>query len=209
MRLPELGGDFDTGLHNYFLFQREFGVRDGRVLRQVHGKAIVSADGQPRQAVWPVIVGEGDAIWTSERGVWVGVFTADCLAILLDAGDRVMAVHAGWRGFAAGLIGDAVQFLGGGAAIRSATLSACARKCCYEVGEEVVRGIEAAGIEPVLAGQKLDLVDTASGHLSRLGVATIIPPPGAGCSICQPGVASFRRDGAAAGRNLSVITPGH
>lgn len=203
-----MGGDYDSSLHNYFLFQREYGVRDGRVLRQVHGKTIVAANGQARQAVWPVIVGEGDAVWTSERGVWVGVFTADCLAILLDAGDRVMAVHAGWRGFAAGLIRDAVEFLGGAAAIRSATLNPCARACCYEVGDEVLRGIASAGITPVVSGPRLDLADTARGHLVSLGVASIVTASGFACSICHPEFASYRRDGSTAGRNLSVIALG-
>lgn len=208
MRLPWQGADPDAALHAYFLFQREFGVRDGRVARQVHGATILSADGQPRPPIWPVVVGEGDAIWTSEPGTWVGVFTADCLAVLLDGGDRVMAVHAGWRGFAAGILRASVEFLGGSAGVRAATLNPCACSCCYEVGAEVLDGIRGAGIDPVTRGNNLDLADTAEQHLGRLGIARVARAPGFSCSICTPGLASYRRDGTAAGRNLSVIALG-
>lgn len=205
MRLPEHGGDPDTALYNYFLFQRQFGVRDGRVVKQVHGDTLVCADGLPRRPLMPTVIGEGDAVWTSEHGIWVGVFTADCLAVLLDAGERVMAVHAGWRGLAAGILAKAVDFLGGGSAIRSATLSPAAGGCCYEVGDEVPAAMRAARLDPVMTGRKLDLPLTAMAHLTTLGVREVHRVPASGCSICTPGLASFRRDGARAGRNLSVI----
>ena len=224
MSPPEFGGDFDTALENYYHLAKRIGIRDGRVLKQVHGTGIVMAndrqdvgsvvgakDGRgatgARQTrpILPLLVGEGDALWTSEPGVWVGVFTADCLSILLDAGDRVMAVHAGWRGLAGGIVGKSVEFLGGAAAIRSTTLGPAAKKCCYEVGDGVVAVLRAAGIEPIMSGRNLDMVETAEQELHRLGIATIARSEPFGCTICDKRFRSFRRDGDRAGRSLSGI----
>jgi hypothetical protein len=242
MSPPEFGGDFDTALENYYQLAKRIGIRDGRVLKQIHGATIIGADGaRHTRPILPLVVGEGDAIWTSEPGVWVGVFTADCLPILLDAGDRVMAVHAGWRSLAAGIIEKAVVFLGdragasvlggdrmsqiaegragasvlggdrmsqiaeGGAAIRSAIVGPAAKKCCYEVGDEVIAAMRLAGIEPVVEGRNLDMVETGEAELRRLGVATITRSEPHGCTICDKHFRSFRRDRDRAGRSLSGI----
>lgn len=206
MSPPEFGGDFDTALENYYGLAKRIGLRDGRVLKQIHGAAIIGADGvRHTRPLLPMIVGEGDAIWTSEPGIWVGVFTADCLPILVDAGDRVMAVHAGWRGLAAGIVAAAVDFLGGGKAIRSATLGPAAMRCCYEVGDEVPAALRARGLTPVMAGRNLDMVETGETELRRLGVAPIARSEPHGCTICDPRFRSYRRDRARAGRALSAI----
>jgi YfiH family protein len=210
MTPPEFGGDFDTALQNYFRFLRRLGLRDGRVARQVHGAEILAADGFRNRPILPVVVGEGDAVWTSEPGVWVGVLTADCLPLLLDAGDRVMAVHAGWRGLAAGILERAVDFLGAGA-IRSATIGPAACGCCYEVGAEVIDAVMDAGIDPVittppdLGRVRIDLPLTAEKRIRALGVTTVLRSDPFGCTICDTRFQSWRRSGPAAGRNLAAI----
>lgn len=72
-------------------------------LNQVHGIAVARADdGLPLAAA--------DAAYTREPQTVCAVMTADCLPVLLcdDAGTVVAAVHAGWRGLAAGVIEAAV-----------------------------------------------------------------------------------------------------
>ena len=205
MRPPEFGGDPDTALENYYALARRTGVRDGFLPSQVHGAAFVEARGRPRRPLLPAILGEADAIWTATPGVWVGVLTADCLPILLDAGERVMAVHAGWRGLAAGIVEAAVRFLGGAAALRRVTLGPAARGCCYEVGEEVVAAVGAGGVTPVMNGRNLDMVATGEGELRRLGVVEIRRSEPFGCTICDPRFHSYRRTPAHTGRNLAAI----
>ncbi|RMH55410.1 MAG: laccase domain-containing protein [Candidatus Hydrogenedentota bacterium] len=205
MRIPETGGDFDRALENYVVFLKDFGIRDGFVCRQVHGTAVLEAGGAVARPILPTVVGEGDAIWTSRPGTWVGVFAADCLPVLFEMEDRVMAVHAGWRGLSAGILRTALDFLGGARAVKRAWLGAAARKCCYEVGDEVVSALQSREIEPVLEGKNLDLPDTAQSWLEKNGVAPVERLEPFGCTICDRRFHSFRRDGAKSGRNLCVI----
>lgn len=73
-----------------------------RWLRQVHGtRVVVDADRAP-----DMVEPEADAALTRDPGVVLAVRTADCLPILLAAADgsAVAAIHAGWRGLAAGVV---------------------------------------------------------------------------------------------------------
>lgn len=66
-------------------------------LQQVHGTHLVQASRQTCEA---------DASTTVQSGIVCAVMTADCLPLLLcdRQGRQVAAVHAGWRGLAAGVI---------------------------------------------------------------------------------------------------------
>lgn len=53
---------------------------------------------------------QADASYTTEPGVVCAVMTADCLPLLVCAtdGSQVAAIHAGWRGLLAGVIGNTI-----------------------------------------------------------------------------------------------------
>ncbi len=72
-------------------------------LEQIHSNRAVKAviTGSPQQA---------DASYTCEQGVVCAVMTADCLPLLVcnRDGTHVAAIHAGWRGLLAGVIGNTV-----------------------------------------------------------------------------------------------------
>lgn len=205
MTLPESGNDFDTALTNYYTFSKRFGIRDGCVLRQVHGSEIVKAENVNRtRPLFPLVSGEGDAIWTDEKSLWVGVFTADCLPVLIDAGNRVMAVHAGWRGLASGILAKSVNFLGVDSIV-SVTFGPAAGGCCYEVGDEVTSALRDGGLEPLMTGRNLDIPGTAERQLRALGVTQVLRSDPFGCTICDTRFRSYRRSKPNAGRSLSVI----
>jgi copper oxidase (laccase) domain-containing protein len=78
-------------------------------LDQVHGNRAVQAGNPPL----PPFAKEGDlqqadASYTTEAGIVCAVMTADCLPLLVCTtdGTRVAAIHAGWRGLLAGVIGN-------------------------------------------------------------------------------------------------------
>ena len=106
-------------------------------LNQVHGLAVVNADKASEVKSGQVI--EADAAYTDVAGVICAVLTADCLPVLLSdrAGRRVAAVHAGWRGLAAGIIERAVTALQRPGEQLLAWLGPAIGPHAYEVGEEV------------------------------------------------------------------------
>ena len=57
--------------------------------------------------------GEGDALVTRDPRLALRVVTADCVPVLLATETAIAAVHAGWRGLAAGVISAAVERLAG------------------------------------------------------------------------------------------------
>ena len=86
---------------------------------------------------------ECDALITNTPGVALVVFTADCTPILLHdpVTGAVGAVHAGWRGTAAGIAGKAVEKMQKDFGCDPATIRAAIgpniAQCCFETDGEV------------------------------------------------------------------------
>lgn len=192
-------------------------------LRQVHGIRAVHAE--PSRA--PALAGgqaggleEADAIVSRTPGLAVGIVTADCVPILAAAADgrRVAAIHAGWRGLAAGVIEAGIGAIGIAPEQLVAAIGPAARGCCYEV-DAPVAGALARRYAALLPGvlvpgrpdrHQLDLPALAGRILEALGLATArVGLAQCHCTICTPGprFESYRRDGAAAGRLRHFIAP--
>jgi YfiH family protein len=102
-------------------------------LAQVHGNLVRPIDlaltGEPR---------EGDGMVTAASGIALGVFTADCVPILMVDAERCItgALHAGWRGTIAGIASRGVRAmvaLGARPASIRAALGPSIGICCFEV----------------------------------------------------------------------------
>jgi YfiH family protein len=187
-------------------------------LKQVHSAGVhrfVPGDGDASGA-WKR---EGDALWTDAPGTGVGVHTADCVPILIAhrGFPLVAAVHAGWRGLAAGLVEETVRSVArehGADAARGLVAAAgpCALGCCYEVGDEVAEALlsvpGAAG--NLRAGRTPGkwLADLRAIALSALAAAGVAPDSSEGvgpCTVCSDRFHSFRREKSLTGRQLSFI----
>jgi len=118
-------------------------------VRQVHGRHVVIV----RDGTVPGEGAEADVLVSSDPAVAVSVRAADCVPLLIADRARgvVAAVHAGWRGTAAGAAVAGVEALGHAFGSRPADLVAaigpCIGSCCYEVGTELVDAFAAAGHE--------------------------------------------------------------
>ncbi len=100
-------------------------------LQQVHGKQVIFASDQIGQSA--------DGSITSGPGHVCAVQVADCVPLLLadTAGIQVAAIHAGWRGIAAGIIDAAVSAMSAPAEQLLAWIGPCIGPDRYEVGSEV------------------------------------------------------------------------
>jgi YfiH family protein len=139
---------------------------------------------------------------TAAPGVAAIVLAADCLPVVLAARGAVAAVHAGWRGLAAGVLEEGVRALRdvGGDGEIAAAVGPCAGPCCYEVGEEVREAF--AGKGECRDGRTIDLRALAHERLRAAGVAEVRDV--AACTICDERFFSHRREGARAGRQAAV-----
>ena len=102
-------------------------ISELRMVRQVHGRRVLRVPPHSSEL-------EADALVTTEPGFGVAVRTADCVPILLADRERrgVAAVHAGWRGSAARIVGARRP----GALPRRAELRA-ARPCVAAIGPHI------------------------------------------------------------------------
>ena len=99
-------------------------------LQQVHGNRLVQAE---RAAPGE----QADASYTARRNIVCVVMTADCLPVLLyeRRSGTVAAVHAGWKGLAAGILYHALDTVAGGNWI--AWLGPAIGPGAFEVGDAV------------------------------------------------------------------------
>jgi hypothetical protein len=119
-------------------------------LRQVHGARVVEATDAS------VSGAEADAVFTTVPDLPLVVLAADCVPIALATTDAVAAVHAGWKGLEAGVIGNAVRALDpDGSRVVEAVIGPSARACHYEFGEADLERLTAR-FGPHVAQRTLD-----------------------------------------------------
>jgi YfiH family protein len=171
-------------------------------LKQMHSSTCLPADGRAG------LIGEGDALLEDAPGAVVAVRTADCIPILLvdERLRAVAAVHAGWRGTAAGIARRAVEAMrerfGTDAGDLHAAIGPGIGGCCFEVGPEVAAefGRNDVGNDRV----HIDLAAENRRQLLEAGVTDERIYASNLCTKCLSGdFHSFRRDREAAGRLFS------
>ena len=113
--------------------------------RQVHGAHVARHDQptEPRAFANPVPgLPEADGQATARAGLAPLVFVADCLPVALAGPGGVAMIHCGWRGLAAGIVERGVEEV----EARAAAVGPGIGPCCYEVGDEVLGRLRAAGV---------------------------------------------------------------
>lgn len=204
------------GIGHGFVGKQEQGCAGPKLAKQVHGTRIVEYISQD-----PWSQPEADGIWTrAEHGI-IGIQTADCLPVLIYHENLVMALHAGWRGLLNGMLVQASKL------IRQQLVSV---EDCYiafgpaislqafEVGPEIIDAYTDAFalIEPTEMTQclqpgkgdrhHLDLKKLAVLQSLHLGFRPEHVWLHQACTKLSPNLwHSYRRDGAAAGRNITWI----
>ncbi len=136
---------------------------------------------------------------TGERFA-LAVLSADCATVALGSPEGAHgAVHAGWRGLAAGVVPRAVDALRAlGASSVVAGMGPCIGPCCYEFSERDLDAHPSTFGPEVRAtttggSVSLDLPNAVRGELSRSGVAVVTAVDE--CTMCHPGYFSHRGRG--------------
>jgi len=183
---------------------------------QVHGCGVADA------ARPDVTAQRADAIVSNRPGGAVGVVTADYVPLLAASasGRAVVAIHAGWRGLAAGVVerGLAALTLHAPGEPLTVAVGPHIGACCYEVDAPVLgalanrfgdAAVAAATVSDGRPGHaRLSLADLVRAALLRSGVAPAAQGfSAAACTRCDRSrFHSFRRDGEAAGRLVHFVT---
>jgi YfiH family protein len=127
------------------------------------------------------------------------------------------AVHAGWRGVVAGIVPKAVRAVIENASLTPAeirvAIGPAVGPCCYEVGPEVRVAFEerygpdwsAPAFSTPGPRPHLDLRLFVRRQLEAAGVSPSAIETLGPCTACDRTYASYRRDGPAAGRQLSFV----
>lgn len=171
-----------------------------RWLRQVHGTRVVHS------SEWSPDL-EADGLWTDRPNEVLAVLTADCLPILLADRDGrcVAAVHAGWRGLAAGIIDSALAALPVAPERVHAWIGPAIRAGAYEVDAPVRRafpGHDHAFVRSRPGHWRADLAAIARAEMRAAGVRRVRD-----CGLCSHDDSRFfsHRRAAGGGRGATLI----
>ena len=166
---------------------------------QIHSRIVRVAKHADAQPPWEKARFQCDGFVTNEPGLPLAVFMADCIPVLLQdrAHGVIGAVHCGWRGSTADILGAAIEkmrSLGASVETISAAVGPGIGPCCFEVGPEVVAaadrllGGDTDGLVRPGEGDRsfLDLKRVNARRLTQLGVDKERIAVSESCTKCAP-----------------------
>lgn len=184
-----------------------FSLDELRMVRQVHGRTVLRATQLRSDS-------EADAlsVHRGEGPMVVAVMTADCVPVLLADRSATVAcaIHSGWRGTVANIVGEAVRILtnaGIDPADLIAAIGPCIERDAFEVGPEVAAQFdEAHVVREGFERPHVDLVAACRARLLDAGLPETSIERVGGCThTTADRYFSYRRDGAGTGQMMSFI----
>ncbi len=173
---------------------------------QVHGHKVLLIG--PENIPSHGIAGEADALLARHPGIGLWIRTADCLPLVIvqKGGPWFGIVHAGWRGLEREVICKTVQVLQAQGVSPSALTVQIGPHIdgrCYQVGSELCQRF-ASIPSAIISDAYLNMQAVACAQLVRMGVALKNIHSVHRCTLCDPQLASFRRNRTTA-RNISAV----
>ena len=199
--------DFEKNINR---IKELFALEDIGYCKQIHSDIVNTYDGTLKC---------GDAIITDEKQKAVGVFTADCVPVLLYDKEKEVcaAVHSGWKGTFSKItystINEMIEKYGCAAESISVYIGPHIRSCCYEVGFELIEKFTSdktyQGYNIILDG-KLDLAKCIRLQCLEAGVTEDSIHDTSLCTSCSEAskdikLHSYRKMKDKSGRLLSLI----
>lgn len=128
----------DEGIDAINSIKEDFNVDKVIYLNQIHSDIVLNYNDEI-----DFIDNEGDGIITNKRNIAIGVFTADCVPVIIvnEVDGVIGAVHSGWKGTFNSITKKALQRMVDLYSVNHKNtkiyIGAHIRKCCYEVSEEL------------------------------------------------------------------------
>ncbi len=218
---PHGGDSRENILQNKLILGSALELDPDRIFlaNQVHGDQVLILNEDPSDGASKFHHLDYDAILTQQKGVAIGVLTADCLPIMVyDPVQGVIGiVHSGWRGTCLNIMGNVVSKLRKVFNVEPDNivvgLGPCIGDCCYEVDVKVVRSIKNSTnrwkefIRPLKANRySLDLVGLNIHHLLQAGIPQTNIVRVNACTACNSKIFfSHRASRGKTGRQLNFI----
>lgn len=197
----------DEGKSNLSKVKDWFKLKDVGYLSQIHSTNIYSYDGVVRQ---------GDALITNEKNIGIGIFTADCVPIIMfDYKKQVIsAVHSGWKGTLDEIAVKTVIKMQDEYNCNPEDLVVYIgphnKGCCYEIGSDVESLFSSKDIYnniPIVNKGKLNLEKCIVTQLKNAGVKEQNIKCIDICTFCSEDYSlhSYRKQKDMAGRMFSFV----
>lgn len=197
----------DEGKENLGKLKKWFNLKEVGYLKQIHSNSVFVYDGALYQ---------GDALITEKKDTAVGVFTADCVPILLydNVKNIIAAVHSGWKGTILGItintLNKMEQVYGCKCKNITAFIGPHNKECCYEIGNDVEDEFKKNKLFEdfqFMNGRNLNLEVCIAGQLEYKGVQKHNVYRSDICTFCNEDIQlySYRKQKERCGRMFSFI----
>ncbi len=209
--------DFDSPLSQIqrAYLQRNCGLDIPQVFwrKQVHGDDVLIAH---KSFVIPARAGvfkgcpDADAYITDEKNLALAIRTADCVPVFIfDPVHRAIGLaHAGWKGTHKAIAAKTAQKMHKKYDSQfpdlKIFLGPSIRECCYQVGEEFLDYFP-EHLQERDGHLYLDVISANRDQLLQAGVKQENILDSGICTCCNKNYFSHRRDGAKAGRMISLM----
>ncbi len=175
--------------------------------KQVHEDQVLVAQGGARACQGFV---EADAYITREKNLPIAIRTADCVPVFIydPAHQAIGLAHAGWKGtykmIAAKTVRKMKEVFQSRPQDLKVFLGPCIRECCYEVGKEF-RDVLPGHVKEQEGRLYADVAGANRDQLLKEGILRENIQDSGSCTYCDKNYFSYRRDGAQAGRMISLM----
>jgi YfiH family protein len=190
--------------------QKKLDIASFIILDQVHGnKGHVITKENSRMLFKSA---QGDFLVTNEKNIGLGVLTADCLPIIfIDMEhDAIGIAHAGWRGSVQNIARNVLECMqkNYGTSVKDVSVffGPCAKVCCYQVQQDFATRVDLLAVTQRGDNLFFDLPAFNKHQLLSFGLPqTAFNDQYNYCTICNEDYFSYRRQGDASDRQISVV----
>lgn len=203
----------EEGIEELNSLKQEFNGKDVIYLKQIHSDKILKYVRNGKS----IKDEEGDAIITNEKNVIIGVFTADCVPVILidEEKEVIAAIHSGWKGTFESITLKTIEKMKLEFNTNESNIKAYIgphiRECCYEVSEELkfkfIEKKKTINKESLFYENNLNLEACIVDDLKRAGVKDYNINSLNLCTYCSDDIKlhSYRKSQGSYGRMFSFI----